>query len=88
MITLLMLLLFLRGAREDMITIFYHYYNKKENKMKEASRVFDDVNKAIKFCWSMKDRKMILDGWSCYDIEDHELMNAKVNMSIINGWSI
>ena len=30
-----------------MITIFYLYYNKKENKMKEASRMLDDVNKAI-----------------------------------------
>ena len=47
--------------------------------------MFDDVNKAIRFCWSMKNRPMILDGWSCYDPEDNELMDYKVNMAEING---
>lgn len=69
-----------------MITIFYLYFNKTENKMKEASQIFNDVQKAIKFCWSMKKRKMILDGWSCYDPEDNELMSMRVNIAKINGW--
>ena len=71
-----------------MITIFYLYFSKTENKMKEASQIFDDVQKAIRFCWSMKKRKMVLDGWSCYDPEDNEILQRKVNMAVINGWSI
>lgn len=68
-----------------MITIFYLYFNKTENKMKEASQIFDDVQKAIRFCWSMKKRKMVLDGWSCYDPEDNEILQRKVNIAVING---
>lgn len=69
-----------------MITIFYYYWNKTESKMKRAEQIFYDVHKAIRFCWSMKNKKMILDGWTCYDQECNQLMNYKVNMSAINGW--
>ncbi len=69
-----------------MITVFYYYYNKTESKMKRAEQIFYDVHKAIRFCWSMKNKKMILDGWSCYDQECNQLMNYKVNMSVINRW--
>ena len=69
-----------------MITVFYYYYNKSESKMKKAEQTFYDVHKAIRFCWSMKNKKMILDGWTCYDQECNQLMNYKVNISAINGW--
>ena len=69
-----------------MITVFYYYWNKTESKMKKAEQTFYDVHKAIRFCWSMKNKKMILDGWTCYDQECNQLMNYKVNMSVINGW--
>lgn len=69
-----------------MITVFYYYWNKTESKMKKGEQTFYDVHKAIKFCWSMKNRKMILGGWACYDQECNQLMNYKVNISIINGW--
>ena len=71
-----------------MITVFYYYWNKSESKMKKAEQIFYDVHKAIRFCWSMKNKKMILDGWTCYDQECNQLMNYKVNMSAINGYKI
>ena len=69
-----------------MITVFYYYWNKSESNMKKAEQTFYDVHKAIRFCWSMKNKKMILDGWTCCDQECNQLMNYKVNMSAINGW--
>lgn len=69
-----------------MITIFYYYWNKTENKLKEAEQIFYDVHKAIRFCWSMKNKRMILDGWTCFYPEDNELMNSRVNIAKINGW--
>ena len=69
-----------------MITIFYFYWSKKENKFKEAEQIFYSVQSAIRFCWSMKNRKMVLNGWSCFDLEDNEYMQRKVDISKINGW--
>ena len=46
----------------------------------------DDVEKAIKFCWSMKKQKMFLIGWECVDPEDNEELNKRVNMQEINNW--
>lgn len=69
-----------------MITISYLYFNKTENKMKEAERIFYDVHKAIRFCWSMKNRRMALIGWSCLEPEDNEFMLMKVNFTKINGY--
>lgn len=69
-----------------MITIFYYYWSKSESRMKEAERIFYDVYKAIRFCWSMKNRRMTLTGWSCLDPEDNEFMQMKVNFTKINGY--
>lgn len=69
-----------------MITIFYYYWNKSESKMKEAEQIFYDVQRAIRFCWSMKNKRMVLNGWSCFYPEDNELMQMKVNIAKINGW--
>ena len=69
-----------------MITIYYIYWNKSEHKMKEAEQVFYDVKKAIRFCWSMKDKAMFLKGWMCEYPEDNELMNLKIYTARINGF--
>ena len=71
-----------------MIKVYYYFYNKTEKKMKYAEQMFENVDTAIRFCWSMKRKKMILDGWLCYDPEDNLLMHRKVNIAKINGWSI
>ena len=67
-----------------MITIYYSYYSVKENKYKQAEKVFYSPITAVKFCWAMANKPMFLDGWKCDDIDDHEYMCRKVNMTKIN----
>lgn len=69
-----------------MITIYYQYWSKKEGQMKPAEQTFYDINKAVKFCWSMKNRKMILLRWETFDSEENEEMYRRVNISAINGF--
>ena len=73
-----------------MITIYYLYWKKDGLKghWEKAEKIFYSIAPAIRFCWSMKNRKMILDGWSCYDPEDNHQMQQKVNIAKINGWTI
>lgn len=71
-----------------MITIYYYYWSKSESKMKEGEQIFNDVQSAIRFCWSMKKRKMVLNGWKCIYPEDNELLQMRVNIAKINGWRI
>ena len=69
-----------------MITIYYYYW--KDGHWQQAEKIFSSVIMASRFCWSMKNKKMILDGWKCYYPEDNQEMNIKVNIAKINGWHI
>lgn len=68
-----------------MIIVYFFY--RADNKWKKGQKVFYSTDSASRFCWSMKNRKMILDGWSCYDPEDNVYLQRVVNISKINGWS-
>ena len=69
-----------------MITIYYYFWNKTEHQWKRSEKAFNDLPSAIRFCWSMKNRRMRLDGWRTYDPEDNEVLQRKVNIAKINGW--
>ena len=69
-----------------MITIYFYY--RKDGKWEKGQKIMYSVESAIRFCWSMKNRKMILDGWSCYDPEDNEELQRNVNIAKINGWRL
>lgn len=71
-----------------MIIIDFYYWNISEHKWKKAEKIFNDLPSAIRFCWSMKHRKMMLDGWRTYDPEDNQVLQRKVNIAKINGWNI
>ena len=69
-----------------MIIVYYYYW--KDGHWEKAEKIFYSVVMASRFCWSMKNRKMMLDGWSCDNPEDNQSMHQKVNITKINGWSI
>ena len=60
-----------------MIRILFEFWCKSLNRLKAGEKRFDDVEKAIKFCWSMKKQKMFLIGWECVDPEDNEELNKR-----------
>ena len=71
-----------------MIIVWFQYFNKSLQLWKDDGvKEFDDVEKAIKFCWSMKNNNnMRLIGYQCYDAYDREKMDKRVNVGKINGW--
>ena len=74
-----------------MIIVYYYYWKKESgfnSHWEQAEKIFYSVAMASRFCWSMKNRKMMLDGWSCDNPEDNQAMHQKVNIAKINGWSI
>ena len=73
-----------------MIIIYYYYWKKDcpKSHWEKAEKIFYSVLTASRFCWGMKKRKMILDGWACDDPEDNQQLNQKVNIAKINGWTI
>ena len=67
-----------------MITIYYYYWS--QGHWIKDEKIFYELEPAIRFCWSMKHKKMMLDGWGCFDPEDNQVMQQRVNIAKINGW--
>ena len=67
-----------------MITIYYYY--RKDGRWVRAEKIFYSVESASRFCWSMKTRKLILDGWATFDPEDNAELQRRVDIAKINGW--
>lgn len=67
-----------------MIRVYYYYRSDKH--WISAAQDFASVESASRFCWALKKKHMILDGWSCYDSEDNEEMQRLVNIAKINRW--
>ena len=54
-----------------MTTIFFNYFNKKEHKWIECEKHFNDIDKALKFCYMMNHRDdMYCTGWMANPYED------------------
>lgn len=68
-----------------MITIMFQYFCKKENKWKDSSKRFDSRKSAVKFAYSMKNKMMVITGFSCYDSEDCHYLDRALNFAEING---
>lgn len=69
------------------VIVYYDYYRKSTNEwVKDNEVIFYDLDKAIRFCWSLKHKRAILRGYRCFDDSWNYEMNRRVNMDKINGW--
>lgn len=75
-----------------MIIIKTRYYSFKKNEWSDFEKHFYnyDYEKAIKFCWSLKNKpnytlmSVDLDNGSDYEL--YEYLQRKINIDKINGW--
>ena len=64
-----------------MIVIHYIYLRKADNTRHKADGIFFDVNKAIKFIYSLRKNKTThITGWTCENAEDNEYLNQRINL--------
>lgn len=67
-----------------MITICYQFWSRKENRFKSYEQYFWELDKAVKFCWAMKRRMMILDGISGDSMKEIQYVSKRINIEEIN----